>query len=67
MRNPRSSNSVSAIQRFVAELFVDWFFDLVMANPRGKPRAMVVIFCNEGEPNSDQNKGRGELGLCAPN
>src|SRR5215471_12010266 len=50
MRNPRSSNSVSAIQRFVAELFVDWFFDLVMANPRGKSRAMVVIFRNEGKP-----------------
>src|SRR5262245_41802368 len=50
MRNPRSSNSVSAIQRFLAEWFVGWFFGLVMANPRGKSRAMVVIFRNEGKP-----------------
>src|ERR1700739_3754837 len=50
MRNPSSSNSVSAIHRFLAELFVGRFFDLVMTNPRGNPRAMVVVFRDEGKP-----------------
>src|SRR5262245_46943732 len=37
MRNPRSSKSVSAIQRFAAELCGDWCFDFIMAYPRGSP------------------------------
>src|SRR5689334_8347455 len=51
MRNPRSSNNVSAIQRLLDALFADWSLELVITDPRGSPPAMVAVFRNEGKPN----------------